>query len=195
MAAALAGTVAEQVLEAGTAVLVDDAALRDVEGSYLPATLALGTSMLLPLVDSNGVRSVLVAARRRDRRHFTAVDLEMGKTFATHASLALELAEARRVDHDQLRVGPVQEGEESGSVRAEVHGAGRAFDRAQAEHVAVKGFHTVQVAHGQRHAADTQRVHGRGGARFGSSLHGCFPLVAGCDRRCARHPPNGMSAS
>jgi signal transduction histidine kinase len=96
----LEGTAAAHVLESGTAVLVDGAA-GDVEGAYLPRNLALGASMLLPLVDSGGVRSVVVAARRKDRRHFTAVDLEMGRTFATHASLALELAEARQ---DQQRM-------------------------------------------------------------------------------------------
>jgi signal transduction histidine kinase len=82
------GTAIEQVLETGEAVLADHTGL-------------LGASMLLPLVDSSGVRSVVVAARQPDRRHFTAVDLEMGRTFATHASLALELAEARQ---DQQRM-------------------------------------------------------------------------------------------
>jgi signal transduction histidine kinase len=97
----LDGTVSKEVLETGTAVLVDDAAIRDVEGSYLPRNLALGASMLLPLVRSDGVGGVLIAARRRDRRHFTVVDLEMGRTFATHTSLAIELADARQ---DQERM-------------------------------------------------------------------------------------------
>jgi signal transduction histidine kinase len=97
----LEGTVSAEVLEAGTAVLVDDAAARDVEGSYLPRDLAIGAAMLLPLIGSRGVTGVLVAARRRDRRHFTVVDLEMGRTFATHTSLAMELAAARQ---DQERM-------------------------------------------------------------------------------------------
>jgi signal transduction histidine kinase len=60
-----------------------------------------GPAMLLPLTDAKGVRSVLVAERRQGRRAFSEVDLEMGGTFATHASLALEVAGAR---HDQERM-------------------------------------------------------------------------------------------
>ena len=104
-----AGSLIGEVLDTGTAVLVDDAGARDVEGTSRPPRLALGLAlgpaigpaMLLPLVSSGGVGGVLVAARRRDRRHFTMVDLEMGETFATHTSLATELAEARQ---DQERM-------------------------------------------------------------------------------------------
>jgi signal transduction histidine kinase len=91
----LHGTITETVLASGEPVLVDNAAAREVEGPYVPRVLSLGPAMLLPLAGQHKVRGVLIASRKQGRRQFTEADLEMGTTFATHASLALELVEAR----------------------------------------------------------------------------------------------------
>ena len=92
----LAGTISETVLLTGRPVLVENAAERDLEDAPLPHVRALGPVMLLPLASSDGVRGVLITGRRQGRRRFSESDLEMASTFASHASLALELAEARQ---------------------------------------------------------------------------------------------------
>lgn len=92
----VAGTISETVLTTGRPVLVDNAAQRDVEGAPLPHVRSLGPVMLLPLNSSDGVRGVLITGRRQGRRRFSESDLDMASTFAGHASLALELAEARQ---------------------------------------------------------------------------------------------------
>jgi len=56
---------------------------------------------VLPLLGREEVRGTLVVMRGRDARPFTQIDAEMATTFANHAAVALELAEARR---DQQRV-------------------------------------------------------------------------------------------
>jgi signal transduction histidine kinase len=57
--------------------------------------------MVLPLLGRAEVRGTLVVMRGPDGQPFTEADAEMATTFANHASVALELAEAR---HDQQRV-------------------------------------------------------------------------------------------
>ena len=51
--------------------------------------------MVLPLVGMARTRGALVVGRLQGRRLFTSADLEMATTFANHAALALELADAR----------------------------------------------------------------------------------------------------
>jgi signal transduction histidine kinase len=57
--------------------------------------------MAIPLVGYHGARGALVVGRLHDRRRFTDADLDMATTFANHAAIALELADARA---DQQRV-------------------------------------------------------------------------------------------
>jgi signal transduction histidine kinase len=63
--------------------------------------MSVGPVMVLPLLGRERVRGSLVVTRDRGRRPFTDLDVEMATTFANHASIALELVEARR---DQQRV-------------------------------------------------------------------------------------------
>jgi signal transduction histidine kinase len=51
--------------------------------------------MVLPLVGSRRVRGALVVGRLAGRPQFTPADLDMATTFANHAAVALELADAR----------------------------------------------------------------------------------------------------
>ncbi len=101
---AATGTLSEHVIRTGRAVrLVDAEDTRSVDGRtiYLTGQVRVGPVMVLPLLGREDVRGTLVVMRGRHRRPFTGVDAEMATTFASHASVALELAEARR---DQQRV-------------------------------------------------------------------------------------------
>ena len=60
-----------------------------------PAELEIGPVLVVPLLGSRGVQGVLTAARLRGRTAFAATDVEMANSFANHAALAIELAEAR----------------------------------------------------------------------------------------------------
>jgi signal transduction histidine kinase len=60
-----------------------------------PAELEIGPVLVVPLLGSRGAQGVLTAARLRGRTAFAADDVEMANSFANHAALAIELAEAR----------------------------------------------------------------------------------------------------
>lgn len=67
----------------------------------LSEVISLGPVMIVPLGGAHRPRGVLVIGRRPKRHRFTDADLEMATTFANHASIALELADART---DQQRI-------------------------------------------------------------------------------------------
>ncbi len=106
----VAGALSETVLATG-----EPALLEDVSGSGGQAgtgrpldaetdpLLQTGPAMLVPLVGSEGPRGVLLTGRRPGRRRFSSGDLEMATTFASHASMALELADAR-VDQQRMQL-------------------------------------------------------------------------------------------
>jgi signal transduction histidine kinase len=101
---AASGTLSEYVLRTGKPVrLVDAEDTASVEDRtiYLSGQVRVGPVMVLPLLGREEVRGTLVAMRSPGRRPYTEVDAEMATTFANHAAIALELAEARR---DQQRV-------------------------------------------------------------------------------------------
>ncbi|HET9841539.1 MAG TPA: GAF domain-containing protein, partial [Nocardioides sp.] len=101
---AASGTLSERVLHSGKPVRLTDAedtTFLDGRTIYLTGQMRVGPVMVLPLLGREQVRGTLVVMREPHRRPFTQVDVEMATTFANHASVALELAEAR---HDQHRV-------------------------------------------------------------------------------------------
>lgn len=63
--------------------------------------VAVGAVMALPLAGSSKPRGCLLVARLSGRRGFSRNDLEMATSFANHAAVALELADARS---DQQRM-------------------------------------------------------------------------------------------
>ena len=94
-----AGTVSETVLRTGVPLVVDDASDPAANGNLtlrLTAVVPVGPCAAVPLAGSTGVRGVLLVGRLHGRRGFSAADVEMVTTFASHASLALELADARK---------------------------------------------------------------------------------------------------
>jgi signal transduction histidine kinase len=100
---AASGTLSEHVLQRGEPIRIVDAEdPSSLEGTvYLSGDVPVGPCMVLPLLGREEVRGTLVVMRRPGGRPFTEVDAELATTFASHASIALELAEARR---DQQRV-------------------------------------------------------------------------------------------
>jgi signal transduction histidine kinase len=101
---AASGTLSEHVLQTGRPVRVADVEdTQSIDGRtiYLTGQVPVGPVMVLPLLGREEVRGTLVVMRDPGRRPFTHVEAEMATTFANHASIALELAEARR---DQQRV-------------------------------------------------------------------------------------------
>lgn len=100
----IAATLSEQVLATGKPVRLHDAADLSEQGGrhlYLADVVQVGPVMVLPLMGSEKVKGALLVARNRQRRPFTMADMEMALTFANHASVAMELADARK---DQQKV-------------------------------------------------------------------------------------------
>jgi signal transduction histidine kinase len=99
----IAGTLSQHVLRQGEPIRVLDAEdPANLEGNiYLTGELSVGPVMILPLLGREVVRGTLVVMRSPSRQPFTRFEAEMATTFANHASVAIELAEARR---DQQRV-------------------------------------------------------------------------------------------
>jgi signal transduction histidine kinase len=87
-------TLSGQAIDSGRPVLLDDAVSGPVP-LHLLEVMTVGPVMALPLVGLAGVRGALVIGRRAGRPRFESVDLDMATTFANHASVALELADAR----------------------------------------------------------------------------------------------------
>jgi signal transduction histidine kinase len=71
---------------------VEDEAER---ASLAAGELDAGPVLVVPLLGARGARGVLTAVRARGRTAFTETDLDMASSFANHAAIALELAEAR----------------------------------------------------------------------------------------------------
>lgn len=87
---------------AGRAMSSQRGVLDDAADPTLPVyrrfapTLAIGPVMALPLIGSPTRHGAIVVARSTGRPSFGSADLEMAETFAGHATVGLELADARR---------------------------------------------------------------------------------------------------
>ena len=76
---------------------------QDVGGQPAAEIHDAGPLMALPLGGAQGVRGVLSVIRARGRRPFSETDLAMAGSFAGHASVALELADARTAAQELVR--------------------------------------------------------------------------------------------
>jgi len=97
----LEGTVSQVVLETGHAVLIGDMAAEHEHTVHLGDVVPVGPLMVLPLVGTRGVLGTLVVGRLGGRPRFTQEEMDMATTFAGHAAVALELADAR-ADRERL---------------------------------------------------------------------------------------------
>jgi signal transduction histidine kinase len=99
------GTFAGHVLDTAEAVRIRDVGdPRELAGRFVHLATAIpaGPLMALPMIGADGPRGVLMVTRLHGRRPFTTADVEMTTTFAGHASIALELAEARRAQQQMV---------------------------------------------------------------------------------------------
>ena len=94
-------TYAGQTFATGQPVLVGDVTEDSTFHVHLSEVLSVGPVMVLPLVGAQRMRGALVVGRVHGRHRFDEADLDMATTFANHATVALELADARS---DQQRV-------------------------------------------------------------------------------------------
>jgi signal transduction histidine kinase len=97
----LENTYAGQTFKTGEPILLADAAEDGSHYVHLTEVFPAGPVMVVPLVGTKRMRGALVVGRARGRRRFEDVELDMATTFANHAAVALELADARA---DQQRV-------------------------------------------------------------------------------------------
>jgi two-component system, NarL family, sensor histidine kinase DevS len=91
----LAGILVKRVLATGQPVEVADVEAGRGSPVVLDDTATLGTVMALPLGGQGRLLGALVIGRVRGKRAFTPAELEMASTFAGHATVAMELADAR----------------------------------------------------------------------------------------------------
>ncbi len=84
------GSLTERVIATGEPLLADVSDRPEASGPDL------GPVMVLPLADTERPRGTLVVGRHPGARPFTDAQVEAAATFAGHAAVALELAEARR---------------------------------------------------------------------------------------------------
>jgi signal transduction histidine kinase len=98
---AYAGSLAGRAMDSGRPQTVDDATSQTVTPIHLTEVLPAGPVMALPLAGAARTRGALVIGRIVGRAVFDGSELDMATTFANHAAVALELADARA---DQQRV-------------------------------------------------------------------------------------------
>lgn len=90
------GSINGEVIRTGRPLLASDVAKRP-GGGHLPgrSPLVVGPLMAVPLIGDRGPRGALAIARRCGGASFHPEDLELATSFANHAAIALELADAR----------------------------------------------------------------------------------------------------
>jgi signal transduction histidine kinase len=89
------GSLAERALSEGEPLLIPNASSGETAPTHLSAVIEAGPLMVLPLRGTGAPRGVLTVCRTRGKRAFTSKELAMASSFATHASVALELADSR----------------------------------------------------------------------------------------------------
>jgi signal transduction histidine kinase len=81
--------------ENGQPVLLGDVTADPNHYVHLSRAAVVGPVMVLPLIGTSRMRGALMVGRVKGRPRFDEADLDMATTFANHAALALELADAR----------------------------------------------------------------------------------------------------
>lgn len=95
---AIGETLGGEVVQTATPVLLADATAEQSSRTHHASIMDAGPVMVLPMVGTSGTRGVLSLLRKRGRRPFTSTDLATAAGFATHASVALELADSRATE-------------------------------------------------------------------------------------------------
>jgi signal transduction histidine kinase len=98
----LADSLGGRVLAEGAPLLVHGAPGSELPPTHLALVMEAGPLMVLPLRGTGAPRGVLSLCRARGRQAFSARDLSMADSFASHASVALELADSRAAEQKLL---------------------------------------------------------------------------------------------
>lgn len=88
---AIEGTLTGRALRTRQALSIES----EPEGTKFEGQPALGPTVAIPLYAGDDALGVLMISRQPEGRSFTAADLEMAFSFATQASIALEVVRAR----------------------------------------------------------------------------------------------------
>jgi signal transduction histidine kinase len=94
-------TIAGVAINTGRPVLIGDVTQQETYTVHLAELTPVGPMMALPLLATQRSRGAVLVARVPGRRRFNEADLDIATTFAQHAAVALELADARA---DQQRM-------------------------------------------------------------------------------------------
>lgn len=94
----LPGSMTGLALDRAEPMLVANASGTDHPPTFLSSVMEAGPLMVLPLTGAGTPRGALSVCRARGRRAFTPRDLAMADGFASHASVALELADSRAAE-------------------------------------------------------------------------------------------------
>ena len=96
-------TLVEQAMTSGKGVRVNAAGDVNRYNVHLSQFVDVGAVFAVPLSGEAGAQGAIVAGRRPGQHSFSAADLSMAESFASHAALARELVEAR-ADQQRLAV-------------------------------------------------------------------------------------------
>jgi signal transduction histidine kinase len=91
------GTLSKAAIESGQAIRIATANSAQDLLVHISEVVKVGPVIALPLTGSGRPRGALLAARLTGRQAFSLAELDMAATFAGHAAVALELADARAV--------------------------------------------------------------------------------------------------
>lgn len=98
----LPGTIGERVISGGEPYVTGIAGEPEVPSSHVASVMEVGPLISLPLRGNEEPRGLLTVARKRGRRAFTETEVAMAAGFASHASVALELADVRAAEQKMI---------------------------------------------------------------------------------------------
>jgi len=99
---ALTGTIGERVIAGGEPYVTAIAGDPQVPSTHVATVMEVGPLISLPLRGNQEPRGLLTLARKRGRRDFTETEVAMAAGFASHASVALELADVRAAEQKMI---------------------------------------------------------------------------------------------
>ncbi|WP_188893920.1 sensor histidine kinase [Microlunatus endophyticus] len=98
----LTGTIGERVIAGGEPYVTAIAGDPQVPSTHVATVIEVGPLISLPLRGNEEPRGLLTLARKRGRRDFTETEVAMAAGFASHASVALELADVRAAEQKMI---------------------------------------------------------------------------------------------
>ena len=98
----LTGTIGERVIAGGEPYVTGIAGDPQVPTTHIASVIEVGPLISLPLRGNEEPRGLLTVARKRGRRAFTETEVAMAAGFASHASVALELADVRAAEQKMI---------------------------------------------------------------------------------------------